>query len=217
MMDRFSSNVKQNPWLASLGAGAMGAGAGSMLGGYKDPTKAANPFYEQIKQMLPQYFNPSIEAGNKGRELSQGAYGEMLDPNALIKKIGTGYQESPGYQFQKQQGLDAATNAAASGGMLGTPQHQQQAATMAGNLANQDFYSYLERALGQYGQGAQGEQHLSDIGGEGSMDLGQLLASILNTQGGLAYKGAQEKNQGNADIFGNLMSGASAMLPMLFA
>jgi len=46
------------------------------------------------------------------------------DPDGLYSKLGQGYKESPGYQFKLKQAMMAGDNAAAAGGMAGTPQHQ---------------------------------------------------------------------------------------------
>jgi hypothetical protein len=112
-------------------------------------------------------------------------------------------------------GLQGINNAAAAGGMLGTPQNQQQAGELATQLANQDFYNYLSKALGTYNTGLQGQQGLYNTGANASMGLGQNMASILGGQAGLAYKGQQEQNKYNADTMGNIIGAGTQMLPFL--
>lgn len=171
-----------------------------------NPAKRAMPYFQQAQQQLPQYYNPFIQAGQRAQPQVEQAYGRMLDPNKFLQDIGSGYHASPGFNWQLQQGLSAANNAAAAGGMLGSPQHQQQAATMAEGLANQDFYNYLSHALNTYGQGVAGEQGLYDTGYGASTGLGENLSSLMQQQGGLAFQGQRERTQSIGDLWGNIIS-----------
>lgn len=195
---------------------ALGSGLESMLGmNYNNPADAAMPYLNKMGQQLPSYFNPYINAGNSALPGLQHAYSNMMNPNQMIQQIGSGYQASPGFQWQLGQGMKAAQNAAGAGGMMGTPEHQQQAATMAEGLANQDFYHYLSNALGLYGQGVRGEQGLYNSGLEASMGLGEDLASIAGSQAGLAYQGQNAENEARGGAMGSLIGGISNILPML--
>ncbi len=207
--------MKSNPLESSIGLGAGGAALGSMFGDYQNPADAASPFLDRASRELPQYYKPYMQAGQQALPQLQGAYSSMMDPNALISKIGSGYQKSPGYDWMLNQGNQATQNAAAAGGMLGSPQHQQQAATMNQGLANQDYYNYLSKALGLYGQGAQGQQHLFDTGAGASMNLGDNLSSLLGSQAQLAYQGQNAQNQHEGGQMGGLFGGVASMLPFL--
>lgn len=204
-----------NPWAASLGGGMLGGSLGSLFGGskWKNPYDKSMSYFEQMKKDLPQYFNPTIEAGQRALPGLEQAYGNMMNPGEFMKKIGSGYQESPGFQFMKNQGMSAANNAAGAGGMLGTPQHQQQSAQMAENLANQDFYNYLDKALGTYGGGVQGLQGLYSGGSQAQMGLGENLAQILASMGGLAGQGQEASNQHGNDFWSSIGGAAGSILP----
>lgn len=212
-------NNSSSPWNAfgeSAGLGAMGAGLGQLFANYQNPADAASPYFNQISQQLPQYFQPYMQAGQGMLGPLGQQYGNLMNnPGGVMNSIGSGYQQSPGFQWQLQQGLMGANNAASAGGMLGTPQHQQQAATMATGLANQDYYNYLSRALGMYGQGLQGAQGLAGLGADASMGLGEDLSSNLAQQAGLAYKGQENENQQQGGEWGSLLGGAASMLPFL--
>lgn len=207
------NGIGNNPW--AMGAfGGIGTGLASMFGGgFKNPSSAASPFLDQAQSQLPAYFQPYIDAGNKQIPGLEKGYGDMMDPNAFLKNIGSGYQASPGYEWQKSQGLSGVENAAAAGGMLGSPQHQQQAATLTTGLANQDFYNYLQQALGVYGQGLQGKQGLYDTGAQSSIGLGQDLSSISGSQAQLAYEGQNTENQHDQGGLGSIFGGAASLLP----
>jgi hypothetical protein len=221
-----------------LGYDAMASGLGSLFGGGQDPSKEASKYYNQIPGTVKPYFDPYINAGKDALGQLQGQYGNLLgnyngiqgqynqlmnDPNGVMNKIGGGYQQSPGFQFQLDQGMNAANNAAAAGGMAGSPQHQQQAATMATGLANQDYYNYMNHALGLYGQGLQGNaglygaglqglQGLNQMGYGASGDLAGLLGSNLMNQGNMAYQGAANQNAASGSMWGNLAGLGTAAL-----
>lgn len=224
-----------------LGAGLLGYG----MSQYQNPADAGMPYLGQINQMLPSYFQPYINAGNQalpalqqqyGQLLGQGGnllnqYGQMMNnPGAIMGKIGAGFQQSPGYQFQVNQALGAANRAAAAGGMAGSPAEQQQIAGTVNQLANQDYYNYLNHGLGIYNQGVQGAAGMYGMGLQGmgdlarmgygaSANLGEDLASALMSQAQLAYAGQANQNQsqqGALGGIGGLISGGLSDLGGLF-
>lgn len=168
--------------------GGFGGFIGNMFGG--DPTKGAMRNLNQIPDVLKQYLMPYISG--------------MSDPNELIKKIGGGYKESPGFKFGLDQALRASNSAAAAGGMAGSPQAQQQAQEVATQLQNQDYNNYLDRALGVYGQGAGMSQNLATA-----------LAQALMSKAGLKYSGDVANRQGMMGSLGNIAGGAASILPFL--
>lgn len=206
-----------NPWLAGA-AGGVGAGVGAsyLNKDFKNPADSAMPYLDKVPDILKQYFQPYVNAGGNALNKLPGIYDNMLNPNQLLSQIGSGYKQSPGFQWQLGQGLQATNQAAAAGGMLGSPQHQQQSATTAEGLANQDYYNYLGKALGVYGQGAEGYGNLAKMGQESSTNLGEDWAQNLMNQGNLAYAGQANQNsaEGGRDgailaFLGQLLSGGA--------
>lgn len=168
-----------------------------------NPADNAMPYLDQIAGMLPQYFQPWINAGQQALPTLQQQYEQLLNnPGAMVNNIGADFQQSPGYQFQTQQALNAANRAAAAGGTLGTPMHQQNAATVVNGLANQDYYNWLNRAMGMYGMGVQGQGNLANMGYGASSALGENLANALQSQAQLAYSGQADQNQGRFGMLG---------------
>jgi hypothetical protein len=195
------------------GLGGVGAGLAGMFGGGggNNPYKGAGKFYNKIPGAVSPYYNPWIQAGQGALGNLQGQYGELMnDPNGFIGKLGAGYQQSPGFKWQLNQGMNAANNAAAAGGMAGSPQHQQQASEMAEGLANQDYYNYLNKVLGAYGTGLQGEQGIAGMGYGAGDQMARIMADMYSQQAQLKFAGnaAQNQNQGSqwGDIFGGLGS-----------
>jgi hypothetical protein len=212
----FMDNMS-NPGMAALsgGASSIGAGIGSLFSNYQNPADSAKGYLDKIPETLRPYFEKYINAGNQALPQLQGQYGEMLDPNAFIKKIGQGFTQSPGYQFQLNQGEQAATNAARAGGMAGSPEHQQNAAGIAEGLANQDFYNYLKTALGVNAQGTSGLSDIYHTGAESGIRYGEDLGDIMGQQANLAYEGTNAENQHDQGEWGDIFGGVASILPYL--
>lgn len=226
----------------SSGLGGLGAGLGSMMmGGGNNPYDAAKGSFDQIPGTISPYFNPYIEAGRSALPQLQNQYGSMMgnyqgvqnqynslmnDPSAKYNQLASGYQRSPGYNWNMSQGMAAADNAAAAGGMQGSPQHQQQASTIATGLASQDFQNYLSHVLGLYGSGLQGNQNMFTGGLQGmqginnqgynaSDTLAGALSSNLMNQGNLAFSGAAAQNQAQGTQMGDVMGGLGTLAMFL--
>lgn len=190
---------------------------GMMGGDYKNPADDAMPYLNKIPGMLDKYMSGYINAGNQMQPQLTGQYNNLMnDPGGMVNKIGAGYHQSPGFQFALQQALQGAGHAAAAGGMAGSPQHEQQNMGLATNLANQDFNTWLQNALGMYGMGLQGGQNIYNTGANTSMGMGEDLASLFGSQGQLAYEGRNAQNQHNQGQIGSLISAGAQILPFLF-
>lgn len=199
----------------NLVPGALGI-AGSFLGkqNNKNPADAAMGYYDQIPGTIKPYYDNYIDAGKTSLNSLMGQYQNLInDPGSVMNSIGRGFKESPGYQYRLNQGMNSVNNAAAAGGMLGTPSHQQYAGDMASNMASNEWNSYLQNALGLYGQGLKGQEGINQTGYNASDSLANSLANNLAQQGNLAYSSAQHDNQADSDFFGGLAKGAASMLP----
>jgi hypothetical protein len=186
--------------------GAMmqaGQGFGQLLGGlltkWQNPADAAMPYMNQIAPN----FNPYIKSGQDALPNLQKQY-DMLtnNPGAMMNQMGQNFQQSPGYNFQLNQGMNAINHAAAAGGTLGTPMEQQNAANMAGGFANQDYYNWLNHSMNMYGAGLQGQQGMAQMG----LQAGDDMSNALMSQANLAYAGAQNQNQHSAGLMSALGS-----------
>ena len=194
-------------------------GAGGALGGLfnffnqgKNPADAANKYLNQIPGQVGQYYQPYQQGGLDAYGKLQGEYGNLLgNTGDVYNRLAGGYKQSEGYQNQLREGLGAANAAAAAGGSLGSPAHQEVNQRVGQGLASQDFENYLNHQLGLYGQGLQGLGQQSQQGFDANTGYGNLLGSLLGQQGQYAYAGQAGKNaaRGNSlgDIFGGLGQG----------
>lgn len=197
------------------GAGQAAGGLASLFGHQRNPSASANQYFNQIPGQTQQYYSPYMEAGKGAMSTLQNQYGDLLSGNTQ-NKLGENYKESPGYKFALDQALQGGTNAAAAGGMLGTPQHEQQNMGIANGLASQDYNNYLHNQMGLYGQGLQGTQGLNQMGYNANTGYADLLANLLGQQGQYAYAGQAGKNAGRTQGMQDVFGGISSLLPFLF-
>lgn len=168
----------------------IGAAIGSAVGGLAQAysaNKAANAqqdaaqqqmaFNQQVYNDQRAAFQPYLAAGNNA--LQAYNYNLGLGP----KPVGyTGFQGSPGFDFQLSQGQRAIDgSAAARGGVFSgaTLKAQQQFGT---GLAQQDFYNYLAQLSGLAGMGSGAAGMTATAGGNFGAAQGNALASIGNAQ-----------------------------------
>jgi hypothetical protein len=181
-----------------------------MMGNYPGLQNQFNTMQGQYPALQNQYNAMQGQYGGV-----QNQYNDLMNnPAAKYNSIAGGYQSSPGYNWNLSQGMNAADNAAAAGGMQGSPQHQQQAATMASGLASQDFQNYLNHAMGLYNTGLQGNQNMFSTGLQGNQNIFStglqgnqgLLNTGLSGMQGINNQGYQASDTLAGSLANNLMN-----------
>ena len=196
--------------------GGLLSGVGRLLfgktasNGGQDASQAAQPYLQNIPQYGREAYNPYIQQGQQAGGIAQGEYNKLVqDPSAFINAIMGKYQESPGYQYQQQQGSRALSNTAAAGGYRGGQFEQQQQAELLNSLLGSDMQQWLQNNLNVYGTGLQGQQHNADTGFEASSRLGDYLGGAAGQQGAYAFEGQRSRNANRNSFLNNLL-GAGA-------
>lgn len=224
--------------------GNVASGVGDLFGSifgsqdYTNPADAANPYYNKIPGEMAPFYSPYMQYGQGAMGNLYGQYNQQLNdptrqmnqisnnwqiPVNTMNQIGSTYHSSPGYGFNVQQSTNAANQAAAAGGMVGSPQEQQQLATTVSGLANQDYQQYLGSALGQfnnyanqgmqnYQNGLQGMQGINQMGYGAATDYAGNLANSSMNQGNLNYTGQQNQNQHNSNSWGSMFGDAGNII-----
>jgi hypothetical protein len=158
----------------------------------------------EIRDIMQPYYQRYIDAGGRALPQLEGQYGRLLDPSAFLKSIGAGYQQSPGYQFNVNEATRASNQAAAAGGMLGTPAQQQALAQRISDISSKDYGDYMQRAMGAYGMGLQGLGGLNQMGYDASTGLaGNLGNARLSEYQSELYRKMME-DQEDDGFFGGL-------------
>lgn len=198
-------------WTSVLqGVGGMAAG---LWGLGNNPADAAMGYSEQLPGTVTPYYQPYIDTGLLANEQLYSQFNQLINnPQSIYDMLAGGFEQSPGYNWQYNNAMNAANNAAAAGGMSGTPAHQQQASTLAAQLANQDYYNYLNNMSGLYGQGLSGMQGINQMGYNASDSLAGLLAQNLMNQAMMSAMGQMNANSS----MGGLIGGATEAVSGLF-
>lgn len=179
----------------------------SLFGGGEDD---ASQYLEQIEPMLRENYQPYIDAGQRqGSTMEQQIAMLLNDPSFVMNLVQQGYSKSPGYQFNFDQAMMGANNAAAAGGALGSSGHMYGSQKVASGLASQDFQDYMRNALGLYNTGINSAQNMYNTGFDASKNLSSGLANTYGSQANLAYTAGQ--NQQN--LFGDIVGIASSLVP----
>lgn len=202
--------------LGGLISGALGLfGSSKAANAQKDASEAQIALQKDIYEDTTARFQPFYDQGLGFSD----AYNYELFGGPAPTVNGQeyqGFQATPGYQFQLQEGLDAIDNSAAARGMLFSGDTMKAAQSYGQGLANQEYNTYLNRlATGaQSGQAAAG--NMANAGANyaqmGSNALGNygnaaaagwiggtnaLTGALNNTMGLMNYQNAQSGGQAN--------------------
>ncbi len=180
------------------------------MGLFDSPSNAADRYIKKIPGAISPYYDPYIQAGNRQLDILEPEYANLINsPGTKLNDIGSSYQQSPGFEFALKQALGASGNAAAAGGMAGSPQHEYQNMDIATGMANQDYNQWMNNALGLYGTGISGSQGLYNTGVNAANTKAGIIAGNLENRAGNAYAG--QANQ-NAMIQGLIGAGMGAAM-----
>jgi hypothetical protein len=177
------------------------------LSGNSGTTAAADQL-NQLPDILRQYYNPYINAGNAEISPYQSTINNLMqNPTGFVNNIMQSYQPSQMYQNNMKSMQTASNNAAAAGGTLGTGEQVQQVQQNANNLSMADQSQYLQQILQPFYQGLSGA---SNIFGTGYNASNAMATDLTNNNDALAQN-AYQRGQ-NFDNAG--MKGAAAIAAM---
>jgi hypothetical protein len=148
------------------------------------------------------------QGGAGGAGAMPGGYGSLLQPFT-----GADLQNTPGYQFQMQQGLQALQNRAAAGGTLQSPNTQEALVNYAEGLAGTRFDTSFQEDMQQKQQEFNQLMGIAGLGsgatsisvGQGAQ-TGQSLASGQINMANAAATGQLGQGAANQNLYQNLAS-----------
>lgn len=198
-----------------LATGALGGMLGGLLGGHSGPDPM--DYLSQISGQVSPYLSPYSQAGQSVLPGLEKQYGELTsDPAGVLNRMGSQFHHSPGFNFALSQAMRGVNQAAAAGGMAGSPQAMQQSQQIGTQMANQDYYNWLNQAKGMYGAGLQGMQGLAGMGMQAGTSMAEAIANALAAQASEAQEkqaaGAQEGG-GIGGFLGDIAGAAMHFLP----
>lgn len=187
-------------------------------GGQGDAYSDELKYLQQIPGIYKQYMDPYLNAGQSAINPYTDALHQLLsNPNQFIGNLQSqaeaSYKPSQAYQNQVGAATAAANQAAAAGGMLGTPSEQEHVAETIGNLAmgNQQQYvnNRMNQMLGAFGTGLGGYGTMINMGNTDANLMADNLANITAQEG----KAKAGEDMANASSWSNLLGGVASFLP----
>jgi hypothetical protein len=178
--------------VASTGISAATAlsGSGKQSSAISGASDAARVVDAQTRATGEANYNNSIAnvqpyIGTGQNALSQYANITGVNGSDAAAAAMAGFQSSPGYGYQVEQGLKAVDAGAASQGLLRSGATLKAEQTLGSNLANQDFSAYLGRLNTLSNVGLQGAQLYNGatstydnlLSGVGSSETGTLTSA----------------------------------------
>jgi hypothetical protein len=161
-----------------------------------NPANKADKYLKDIPGQGHELYDPYINAGKGQIPGLENEYKSLMgNTGDVMKRLGEGYQKSPGFDFAMKQAMQGGNNAAAAGGMAGSPQHEQENMESANNLANQDYNSYLKNAMELYQRGLQGSEGMMSGGRGAAGSLADMLSQNSRDRAGNAASGQDWINQ----------------------
>ena len=224
-MDPISLAMMGGSLLSGLmGSSAANKAADQQARSAQDQLNFNRGVYSDQKAM----FAPWQQMGMQGQQ----AYNSLLGLGHAPKGF-DGYQQSPGYQFQLNQGLDAAKSAAAMHGGTMSGATMQSLNNYGQGVANQDYQTYLNRLQGIGAQGQQaagmqsgaaqqyGQNGLAAMGSMGDARAAGTVGGYNALMGGInsgiqSYGYMQGAGQGNSlsGLFSGWGQQSGGMAPM---
>ena len=181
---------------------------GSVLSGvfYENPADEAMEYTSQMEEMLTKYLGSYMEHGkNAGDALFREFMMLLNNPQGQYDELTAGFEESPGYEYNYNQSMNASNSAAAAGGMLGSPAHQQAASEQATQNANQEFSNYFDDMLNLYMTGIGMGQDFYKTGYGASSQMADTMAQNLWKEAQLAALGTMGRNSKQGNILGGVV------------
>ncbi len=138
-----------------------------------DYGKYLQPFYDSGTQALKSY-------GDISQRMAQ-------DPTAYYNQIMSGFTQSPYEKYQMDLLQQHVGQAAAAGGMLGTPNEQYTLAKDIEPIAAQSQQQYFQNVMQPLQYGLHGLSDMGHLGFGAAQQYGSMLSNIGSLQSGDEY------------------------------
>ena len=188
---------------------------------YKNPADAAMPYLQQQMGQVSPYYQGFIDTGNQAMSQLFGNAQQLATPGGatnIYDQLGAGFSMNPGQQQAIQNSTTAANQAAAAGGMAGSPSEQLALSNQINNMSYSDYNDYMNQVLGLYGMGNTDLTDLTHLGYQASNQMGSDWMKNLSEQAGLSYAGVANQNKMKAaqaqqasGLLGGLTSAAGSL------
>ncbi len=209
-----SSNILSNLGTSGIGNALQGAaGLYSGIKGGQLQSQAAQNATQLQQQIYGQQRQDLAPYAQTGQIANQALAGQMFNPDGSINTqsqlnkpfTAADYQQSPGYQFQLSQGIDAAQNLASRSGVTGNTLKALD--TFGQGLANTDYQQAYQNYINQQNTLASRLGGLSQSGQNAATQTGNFAQNFGNQAGQNITGGASAQSAG---LIGGLGAASNA-------
>lgn len=198
--------------VASVAGAAISSAAATHAGNVAAKAASANTALQgQVYQSDKTLIQPTVDRGNAAADALQGFLGLGGDPGK-IQGAFNAYLKSTGYQFNRQQGLDAVTQSAAAKGLLGSGATLKALDAYGTGEADQYGQQYAANLAGVANRGVQGVNALTGAATNYANQVSgaNTTAATASANAGMATAGAANGLIANALAAYGLARGASS-------
>lgn len=158
--------------------------------------------YEKGGGELEKYFNqarnaemPWMKQGQEQYGKLAGAENELLDPETLLKKWMSGYEESPYAKQSKENARSGGLDAASSMGLMGSSSALNNIENSSSYIMNADRDKFLENLMQKYMTGIDIGKNIYGTGANMAGNFGNLANTMGQNMAGMKY--GQQNSPGN--------------------
>lgn len=195
-----------------IGAGAQTSAADTAASAQEEAANQANATQQQMFNTTQQNIAPYLGVGNSAASAITNAAGlNTSNPltSALLSPITMDQatlEQTPGYQFEKQQGLEAVENNSAANGLGVSGAEQKAAAQYAEGLASSNYEQQFNNAVTNQTNQFNKLQTLVGTGQSSAVGQGQISANVASNIGNNTI-GAGNAAAASSIATGNAISG----------
>lgn len=196
------------PWGAAIAGGAALIGSAMSANASKNAAKTQADAAAQANAQQMQMYDQNVQRlqpWTQQGQVSLGNLGNLLGNNGANQA--SLYQQSPGYQFQMDQGTQAILNNASALGGINSGATLKSLASFGQGLANQDFNQWLGNTynmnMGVAGMGANSAGMTAGLGANTANTMGQNTLGAGNARAA-GQVGAANAYGGALGSLGNL-------------
>lgn len=178
-MDALGIPRPQTPILPDLTQGPLGVGGTSTPAAPKNAIGNSSQQYIERRSggregSTERVLNPNYVApGTQPAATTAPAPNAIQSPGNIPMTAAAGFQETPGYQFQVQQGTQGVLNSLSALGMKNSGKALKSLDTFTQGVANQEYGNWLNRIAGVAGMGQQQTNATNTLSQNAATNIGQ--------------------------------------------
>lgn len=190
----------------------FGGGGGADSSGASQAAATTAALYNQMYEQSRKDLTPYRQVGESTTPYYAGILNipgyDKIDPTQAL-------QETPGYNWMFDQGVEAIDRSAAGKGMLGSGAMGKGLMKYGQGMADQSYNNYMNRLYSLIGTGQNAAAQTGQFGMQAAQGTGNALMQAGQAQDQAAYYNSQNQGQGLNSLMGGLgLLGGVALSPL---